>query len=225
MLAEPSSSSSPSAFADAGVAAAAATEASEPSSTRRRTSSAAGTAIVRQLTLDEIVAEADNEARRFSVRKVVRGGGEREGGYQSEAGGLGTAESGEGPRDVDGATEAEARARPGAERDGFDEANDEEGAERFPRGEESEGAAVGAAVAAADGAVSVYSFGRGDLGALLQPDDSDHTVDEGPVTLKNHWSVLQVKTFGRARFLLGGGGLEARFLAGFTRGTIAATGV
>lgn len=64
--------------------------------------------------------------------------------------------------------------------------------EGYSRGDGGEGAVVGAAAAAADGAVSVYSFGRGDLGALLQGDDVDHGAEEGPVTLREHWSVLQV---------------------------------
>ncbi|CAM9316002.1 unnamed protein product [Choristocarpus tenellus] len=40
----------------------------------------------------------------------------------------------------------------------------------------------------------VYSFGRGDLSALLQNDDEDHSAWEGPVELKSHWNVLQVST-------------------------------
>lgn len=42
------------------------------------------------------------------------------------------------------------------------------------------------------GQIQVYSWGRGDLGALLQADDGDHVVKDGPVPLKEHWSVLQV---------------------------------
>ncbi|CAM9423866.1 unnamed protein product [Scytosiphon promiscuus] len=45
-----------------------------------------------------------------------------------------------------------------------------------------------------NGGVRVYSFGRGDLGALLHGDDADHIAGEGPVALKDHWSVIQVST-------------------------------
>ena len=41
-------------------------------------------------------------------------------------------------------------------------------------------------------AVQVYSFGRGDLGTLLQSDDSDHSPEDGPVTLEEGGSVVQV---------------------------------
>lgn len=49
-----------------------------------------------------------------------------------------------------------------------------------------------AAAAARNGGVRAYSFGRGDLGALLHSDDADHAAADGPVALKDHWSVLQV---------------------------------
>lgn len=41
--------------------------------------------------------------------------------------------------------------------------------------------------------VQVYSFGRGDLGALLQPDDSDHSPEDGPVSFKEKGWVTQVR--------------------------------
>ncbi|CBJ32016.1 conserved unknown protein [Ectocarpus siliculosus] len=47
---------------------------------------------------------------------------------------------------------------------------------------------------AGEGGVGVFSFGRGDLGALLHSDDADHSAKEGPVVVKNHRSVLQVST-------------------------------
>ncbi|CAB1107056.1 unnamed protein product [Ectocarpus sp. CCAP 1310/34] len=48
--------------------------------------------------------------------------------------------------------------------------------------------------AAGEGGVGVFSFGRGDLGALLHADDADHSAEEGPVVVKNHRSLLQVST-------------------------------
>lgn len=50
--------------------------------------------------------------------------------------------------------------------------------------------------AGGDGGVGVFSFGRGDLGALLHSDDADHSAEEDAVVVKNHRSLLQV----RARF-------------------------
>lgn len=50
-----------------------------------------------------------------------------------------------------------------------------------------------------NGGVRLYSFGRGDLGALLHGDDADHSAGEGPVALKDHWSVIQVGRRVRAR--------------------------
>lgn len=53
--------------------------------------------------------------------------------------------------------------------------------------------------ATGEAGVGVFSFGRGDLGALLHSDDVDHSAEEGPVVVKNHRSLLQVR---RASFLL-----------------------
>lgn len=63
------------------------------------------------------------------------------------------------------------------------------GADDIPGGAEG---GLMTATAARNGGVRVYSFGRGDLGALLHSDDAGHAAAEGPVALKNHWSVLQV---------------------------------
>ena len=45
-------------------------------------------------------------------------------------------------------------------------------------------------------AVKVYSFGRGDLGTLLQPDDSDHSPEDGPVDVQEDGTVIQVSAQG-----------------------------
>lgn len=62
-----------------------------------------------------------------------------------------------------------------------------------PGGAEGDLITAAAAAAARNGGVRVYSFGRGDLGALLHSDDADHAAADGPVALKHHWSVLQVQ--------------------------------
>ena len=52
-----------------------------------------------------------------------------------------------------------------------------------------------AMMAAEKRAVQVYSFGRGDLGTLLQSDDSDHSPEDGPVDLQENGSVIQVSVY------------------------------
>lgn len=143
--------------------------------------------MMRQPTLDQLVEAAGQQVRHVVTAR--RGDGQSDA-YIGGDDGIVEAKTAEDEEMVD--PRGISCESMDVERDEYD--NDPNGyaeeLEGYSDGDGGEEAAAGAA--AADGAVSVYSFGRGDLGALLQADDVDHGAEEGPVTLREHWSVLQV---------------------------------